>query len=203
MYYNVMIIEDLHSIDQRVTLAINLLHSAITDPVWQLFSAKKIWFIMYAVILGFFFWNLGWKRALVVMCMCILTVTCCDQLGNLVKYSVARLRPCWDEFMVAGGLHMLEGKGNHFGFFSAHAANALGFAICSYLGFKNDTTRSYKIYGWCIFSWAILVGISRIFVGKHFLGDVLVGFVVGLVIGYAFARVGRWIIGRFSLQDRR
>lgn len=200
-----MIFEDLHAIDQRVTLAINSLHSTITDPVWQLFSAKKIWFIMYAVILGFFFWNLGWKRALVVMCMCILTVTCCDQLGNIVKFAVARLRPCLDDTMLSGGLHMLEGASQKYcyGFFSAHAANALGFAVCSYLGFKNDTTRSYKIYGWFICSWAILVGISRVFVGKHFLGDVLVGFIVGLVIGYAFARVGRWIIGRFSLQDRK
>ena len=131
-----MIFEDLHAIDQRVTLAINSLHSTITDPVWQLFSAKKIWFIMYAVILGFFFWNLGWKRALVVMCMCILTVTCCDQLGNIVKFAVARLRPCLDDTMLSGGLHMLEGASQKYcyGFFSAHAANALGFAVCSYLG---------------------------------------------------------------------
>jgi undecaprenyl-diphosphatase len=35
-----------------------------------------------------------------------------------------------------------------------------------------------------MFTWAALVAISRIFVGKHYLGDVIVGTLVGLIIGY-------------------
>ena len=36
-----------------------------------------------------------------------------------------------------------------------------------------------------MFTGAALVGISRIFVGKHYLGDVLVGTIVGLAFGLA------------------
>ena len=32
-----------------------------------------------------------------------------------------RLRPCWDQNMVDGGLHILEGKGNLYGFYSEDA----------------------------------------------------------------------------------
>ena len=195
--------QTLHEADQSATLAINSLHTALTDPVWQIFSAKKIWFVMYAVILGFFFWNLGWKRALVVTLMCVLTVVFCDQLGNIVKAAVERLRPSRDAFMLSEGLHLLEKPGSMYGFFSAHAANAMGFALSSYLGFKNDKTRSYKYYGWFIVVWAFLVGVSRIFVGKHYLGDVTVGFIVGIVAGTALGLLGRYIIGRFSIPGRK
>jgi undecaprenyl-diphosphatase len=43
-----------------------------------------------------------------------------------------------------------------------------------------------------MFIWAVLVAISRIFVGKHYLGDVMVGALVGGLAGYAFARIACW-----------
>ena len=78
--------------------------------------------------------------------------------------------------------------------FSAHAANSLGLAFCSYIGLKNCLTDKYvsktpgwvKLYGIWIFFWAFMVGTSRIFVGKHYLGDVIIGFVAGGIAGIAF-----------------
>ncbi|MBR4826563.1 MAG: phosphatase PAP2 family protein, partial [Bacteroidales bacterium] len=121
-------------------------------------------------------------------------VLACDQLGNLVKDAVARLRPCEDQDMLARGLRMLEGPGGLYGFYSAHAANAMGFAVCSKMGFSNDRSRRYRIYGICITLWALLVGISRVFVGKHFLGDVLAGFAVGLLFGWLCGALGRFFV---------
>ena len=189
-----------HHIDQDVTLAINALHCPATDAVWQVFSNKEIWFVLYAAVLVFLYIRLGWKRATIAVLACVLTIVFCDQLANFTKAYFERLRPCWDQNMVDGGLHILEGKGNLYGFYSAHAANAMGFAACSYFCFRNDKTHTYRIYGWCIFIWAILVGMSRVFVGKHFFGDVCVGFAVGLLAGWALAMLGRWIIGRLRLS---
>jgi membrane-associated phospholipid phosphatase len=42
-----------------------------------------------------------------------------------------------------------------------------------------------------------LVAVSRIFVGKHFLGDVIVGIMVGLIAGYAFGYLAKATIKRF------
>ena len=52
-----------HHIDQDVTLAINALHCPATDAVWQVFSNKEIWFVLYAAVLVFLYIRLGWKRA--------------------------------------------------------------------------------------------------------------------------------------------
>ena len=191
-------LREAHHIDQQVTLAVNSLHCPVTDFIWQLFSNAYIWYALYLVVMLFLFRRLGWKRALVVTLACILTVVLCDQLANFTKAYFERLRPCWDQNMIAGGLHVLEGKGGLYGFYSAHAANAAGFATCSWLGFRQDRGRRCRGYAWFIFIWAFLVGLSRVFVGKHFLGDVLVGFAVGLLAGWLFARLTRLLGGRLA-----
>ena len=53
-----------------------------------------------------------------------------------------------------------------------------------------------KAYGWWMFFWAFMVAISRIFVGKHYLGDVIVGIIVGALAGYAFARLCSYLASR-------
>lgn len=182
--------------DMDATLAVNSLNSPVSDFIWQIFSDKEIWYVMYLVVAFFIFRNLGWKKGLVVFVSIILTVLCGDQLANLTKDMFQRLRPCMNGDMVAGGLHVLEGYSvkHCYGFYSAHAADALGFALCSSLGFTNDKSRNYGIYTKAVTVWALLVGISRVFVGKHFLGDVLVGFIVGALFALLFGKAASTII---------
>lgn len=191
--------QQLEMADKNVTLAINSWNSPVTDFIWQTFSDKEIWFPLYLGFLIYLFVKLGWKKASVVTVACILTIVACDQFSNFCKDFFARFRPCYDDYMLANGLHMLEGKGNHFGFYSAHAANAMGFALSSLVGLKADSKAPHKVWPWFVCIWAFLVGISRIFVGKHFLGDVIVGFIVGALFGWLLAQAGRWVIRRFSL----
>jgi len=193
--------EKLVEIDRAWTLALNAFNSPVSDRIWIFFSDKLIWSVLYLAVLYFFFRELGWKRALVALGCCILMVVCCDQLSNLVKDAVGRIRPCNDEWMLAHGLHVLETAApDSHGFFSAHAANSFGFAACSAGCFKwKSPARKYTAL---ILVWATLVSISRIFVAKHFLGDVFVGAIVGLVIGYAISLLGGWLCRRaFSYKE--
>lgn len=179
----ITLLRQLHHIDQDVTLAINSLNCPFTDRIWMFFSAKEVWYPLYLAVAVFLFIRLGWKRAIPAFIACVLTVVACDQCGNIVKEAVERLRPCWDLNVVSRGLHVLEDKGNLYGFYSAHAANTMGFAICSSLCFKQDRSHKYTWYTLAITLWALLVGMSRVFVGKHFFGDVCAGFIAGIVFG--------------------
>lgn len=191
----------LEQADMNATLAINSLHSPASDAVWAVFSDKEIWYPLYLLVLVFLIVRLGWKKALVVTLSCVLTIVICDQLANFTKEFFGRLRPCWDERMLAAGLHEIGGKSEYykFGFYSAHAANAFGFAVCSWLGFRNDTRLRWRGYGCGICLWGFLVGLSRIFAGQHFLGDVLVGLLVGALAGWAMAALARLAFRRFRL----
>lgn len=199
------LLEILENADKCATLAINSLHSPFSDQIWLIFSNKEIWFPLYLAVMIFLFIRLGWKRALIVTLSCVLTVVICDQLANITKEGFERLRPCWDDYMLACGLHELGGKSEwyKYGFYSAHAANALGFAVCSSLGFRNDKRLRYRGYAWPVCIWGILVGTSRIFAGQHFLGDVLVGFAVGAAAGYGCAKLAGYVISRLSLRTQR
>ena len=181
------VIHFLQHVDQTVTLFINSFHTPFTDAMWQFFSAKEIWFPFYLLVAVCLVRRLGWKRGAAAVVACILTIVCCDQLANFTKETVGRLRPCWDLNMVDGGLHLLEGRGNLYGFYSAHAANAMGFAVCTGRCFKAGRHSKRSAYYAIAVIWALLVGASRIFVGKHFFGDVCVGFLVGYLFGKFFS----------------
>ena len=210
--------QEIHQIDQLLTLEINSWHSFITDPIWAFFSDKFVWAPMYAGIIALLIWKLGWKRGLIVLAGALLTFGFCDQFSNLIKHAVGRIRPLNDEFMIAQGLHVLE-RGGGYSFFSAHSANAFGLAFSTFVGMKrslmgpsvrsNQTTQPeststtatmpkwLKAYGYWMFFWAFMVAVSRIFVGKHYLGDVIVGILVGSIAGYCFARLSSRLALRY------
>lgn len=190
--------QDIHRFDQDLTLAINSLHSDITDPFWEFMSDIPVWIPMYVLIVAFLIWRLGWKRGLIVLAAAVLTFGFCDQFSNFIKDTVARLRPLNDEYMISNGLHVLE-NGGLYGFFSAHAANAFGLATSTFIGLTLDTRLRYRGYAAWMYSWATLVAVSRIFVGKHYLGDIIVGTIIGMAAGYAFAVTARWLIRRYEL----
>ena len=181
-------LEQLEMLDKEATLAINTSGDAFTDAVMPVFSHAKVWIPLYLAVLG------------IVVLALVLNVVCADQLANLVKNGVARLRPCVDPWMKAHGLRVLEGGGGC-GFYSGHAANVFSFAICSMLclsfirgrkgaiGRENGKNRKIflGIYGSVIFLWAAAVSISRVYCGRHFLGDIPVGAFSGLITGSLLA----------------
>ena len=190
---------DIVQIDQAATLWINKLDTPALFPLWMGLSDARIWFPAYAMIMGFIIWKLGWKKGLLVSLSLILCVVLTDQLSGLVKDSVARLRPCFNTWMVENGVLIPYGQaGGLYGFFSSHAANVFGFAAASSLGLKLNG-KAVPQYAWGIFIWASLVSLSRIMMAAHFLGDVLVGVVFGMSIGVILAYLVRLIVVKARL----
>lgn len=192
----------LETLDRQWTLAINSMHSPFCDSVWMFFSAKQIWFIFYALIAGLIIWRLGWKKGLIAILSIALCIVCVDQACNLVKDSVQRLRPCNDPLMYGNGLNVLASPSQRYryGFFSAHAANAMAFAALSTLALRMDKRRKWAVYGVLVHIWALLVAVSRVFVGKHFLGDILTGLAVGLVAAHLTGILMRRVINRLQIR---
>ena len=183
--------QEIHQFDQEVTLAINGWHTGFTDEIMKVFSDIEVWIPMYVITVGFLFWRLGWKKALIVTASAALAFGMCDQFSNLIKDAVGRVRPCSDEFMLQNGIWLLENPSRSFGFFSAHAANSFSFAVTTFTGFRNDRRLKYRGYAAWIFFWAFMVSASRIFVGKHYCGDVIVGAIVGVAFGLFTAWLAR------------
>ena len=192
-----MLWEQIHKFDQNLTLEINSWDSPVTDLVWQFFSDIPVWIPMYGLIVGCLIWRLGWKKGLIMTLAAVATFGFCDQFSNLIKDLVCRVRPLNDAYMLENGLNVLEGASRSFSFFSAHSANAFGLATSTLIGFRLDKRLKYKGYATWMFFWASMVALSRVFVGKHYLGDILAGALIGAAAGFAFASIARIIITRY------
>lgn len=68
-----------------------------------------------------------------------------------------------------------------FGFVSNHAANC--FLMATFLSFY------FPKKWWLFYSVAFLIALSRVYVGVHYPGDVLVGAMIGSCFGYIFAKI--------------
>lgn len=190
--------EKLDFIDRQLTLAINSWNCPASDAFWVFMSNKSVWYVLYVAFLALMFWRLGWKKALVMTGYLVLCIVCVDQFANLIKDWACRLRPSHDPYMIEKGIRVLEGisQKHCYGFFSAHAGNAFAFAVGSIVAIRQDKRMKWRGYSIPIVIWALLLSASRIFVGKHYLGDVLVGIAAGVVIALLLGIIARKITER-------
>ena len=190
--------QEIHRLDQDITLWINGFHSELTDVVWAFLSNIPVWIPLYVLIIAFIIRRMGSKKGGIVVLSAVLTVIVCSLFSHWMKELTERLRPLLDTYMLENSLHVLE-TGGKYTFFSAHSANAFGLATSTYLGLRMDNRRKYDRYAIFMYTWATLVAVSRIFVGKHYLGDVIVGICVGIVVGLFFAWMARKLCMRVAI----
>jgi len=195
-------------LDRSLTLALNGLHCPASDAFWLAMSSSKIWIPLYVAIIALMFWRLGWKKTLVLLLTVALCVGASDQLCNLVKNSVCRLRPSFDQGMLDAGLVVLQGSSarHQYGFFSAHAATTFSVATVTTIFMVNALRTLPKSKAWTIgtgfyigfmYIWATAVSLSRVFLGKHFIGDITIGALAGSAIALILGFGALHVIKRF------
>lgn len=139
-------------------------------------------FPLLALILALCIRSYAWDGLRLWLAL-IMVVIAVDSLGNLMKYYLEQPRPCYTIYEL---LHLSSGRcgAQLNGMPSNHALNF--FAAASFMSW---VTRSR---GWALslFTIALLVMISRVYLGKHYPSQVLSGALGGLALGYLAAWIG-------------
>lgn len=188
-------IDALSHLDRELFLALNGGAYPWLDPVMRTASLMEGWFPLYALFLFLLQRRWGWKGLGIGVLSIALMILVADS-GSVVlfKNTVQRLRPCHAADL-SGLIHMGGTEcGGRFGFVSSHATNH--FAIAVFM--IGVLQRVPRWSGVVLIGWAAFVSYSRIYLGAHYPGDVLVGALYGSLVGFIFFRIFRWAHGRFA-----
>lgn len=181
-------IDQLIEWDKDLLLFLNQFHTPWLDPAVYWITKTEFWIPLYIFLVYLIFRNYK-KEGWLIMVGLLLSVLLSDQItASVMKPFFQRLRPS-QEPSIQGILHLVNDyHGGLFGFASSHAANTTGVALFIFLLFK-ETHR----WIWLMFVWAFIMTYTRIYLGVHYPGDILVGALVGGLSGYVGFRFSRWL----------
>jgi undecaprenyl-diphosphatase len=182
------VLDRLIELDKKLLLFFNGHHNSFWDSLMYWVSRKEVWIPFYIALIYFIYRSFK-SRTILIVFVIVLVVTLSDQVSSSIfKPYFKRFRPCRDPEM-ASMVHIVnDGCGSKYGFVSSHAANTFGVATFLFLLFY----RRNRNFIYC-FVWAAFVSFSRVYLGVHFPGDILVGAVIGVLVAillyYLYLRI--------------
>jgi undecaprenyl-diphosphatase len=177
-------IEWFESIDRFIVLTINSWNTPFLDEIMWTISERITWAPLYFLLIYLGFKSLGWKKALLFVACAILAVGLTDFISSgLIKNWVARYRPS-HHLLLTDVLHFYtmengeQYKGGMYGFVSSHAGNFFAIAWMAGWVLKPYYPRVLAT----LLGVSVVVSFSRIYLGVHYLSDIIGGMVIGTIV---------------------
>lgn len=172
--------------DREITLFINGSTNLLWDETIFIATQTWMWVPIGLVIIGLMWKHLNKVQFLWFLFFFALGIFLSDQLSSAIfKPYFQRFRPTNDPVYMFAVDAVHNYRGGSFGFFSAHASNTFTVAVLLCRLIRRPLTNVL------ILSWAVLNCYTRLYLGVHYFGDVVVGTCFGLLIGYTLSEIYR------------
>jgi len=170
-------IENMLVWERNLFFRINGSDSVLLDNIMHIISVQNVWIPLYAFVAFLVFFRTRITQGTLLFLSFILLVTLTDQFSSgLIKPIFERLRPGHHpDFMEY--VQLVRGhRGGGYAFISGHATNHTGFAVLLSLVFRNRWVTFIALF------WAGLISYSRVYLGMHFVSDIIGGIISGALI---------------------
>ncbi|HEX8333835.1 MAG TPA: phosphatase PAP2 family protein [Segetibacter sp.] len=164
------------------------LASPSLDALMLLLREAYTWVPLYLFFILFFYFNTR-NQFVQIILLTLLTFALTDFISaSILKPLIGRLRPCYSP-EITFAINNLPGCGGKYSMPSSHASNHFGLASFWFLIIQNTLQKTW----YWLWVWAIAIGFSQVYVGVHYPGDILAGFVFGTGIGvFCFFLFKKW-----------
>jgi undecaprenyl-diphosphatase len=171
-------LEQLLQLDRTLTLMLNGSHQLWLDGFAMAVTSTWTWIPALLVFCYVVIRHGEMKDILLTLLTVGLCVLLADQIASgIFKPLVARPRPAGDPLLMLD-VDVVEGyRGGRYGFFSSHAANT--FAVTTFV----SLLVRYRPLSLTLICWALLNCWSRVYLGVHYVGDILCGILCGILVG--------------------
>lgn len=171
------LLQTLDQWDTSLFLCLNGMHNRYWDYFMTMYSDKFVWIPFYVGFLVVMVRNFRPKVVLSYLLVVAAIILICDQVSSsLLKPMVERMRPSNLDNPISPMVHVVFNyRGGKYGFPSSHAANAWGISLFAILLAKRKWLTGFLV------PWAVLMTYSRVYLGVHYPGDLLVGTFIGIL----------------------
>ncbi|MAX68253.1 MAG: hypothetical protein CMP60_00985 [Flavobacteriales bacterium] len=180
--------EKVQKIDEYFFRLINSAGWEDMDGIMILISSKLFWIPLYIYIIYLIYKRFSDQFIKILLALSLLIFIADYGSVHLFKEVFERSRPC--HFLE--GIRVVDSCGGPFGFISSHASISFSIAFFISLLFRN-------LWGFVhLFSWAVLIGFSRVYLGVHYPFDILGGMFWGLFVSLLVYYIYRMKIKDFN-----
>lgn len=199
-------LEKLLALDIEVFRAINSHRSGFLDWFFSIFSAHITIGIVVALITFYVMYKKNWKYWYLYILVIALCFLLADRISVICFKDVfCRLRPshALSDAVTVKLKHyhylIYDNKGGLYGFVSSHAANTFTIITSLILIMRKEKV---KIFYCLLILWGLLTGISRVYCGYHYPGDVLCGALLGIVLGFVVFAIYNAVAIKLNLKEK-
>ncbi|WP_029489542.1 phosphatase PAP2 family protein [Aquimarina agarivorans] len=183
-------------LDTELLIFLNNLGTTTWDTFWLTYTEKITHIPLMLIALVLLFKVLGKKKFFLSLLFIAVMVTFTDQLTNLAKDGFQRPRPCKVPELEES-LRYIAKYCSRFGFFSGHSSNSMALAV--FIG--SLLKPKYPKFFIFLIIWAFGMGYSRVYIGVHYPGDLLVGFSVGTLVALLLYKLFPVVVSKLKLSD--